>query len=84
MRYDPPDLKQENVPSLRETTQLDQKESKCPICEKSLTLATMCYVRTVPKAFDYTCLLEYVQKHNKCPITGYPLTATDIRRIYFS
>lgn len=61
-----------------------QSDSLCPICKKSITLTTMCFVKTAPKAFDYTCLLEYVQKHGKCPVTGYPLTAGDIRRIYFS
>jgi hypothetical protein len=58
--------------------------SICPICTKPIDIDTMCFIRTSTKAYDYTCLLEHVQKTGKCPSTGYPAAAVDIRRIYLN
>jgi hypothetical protein len=45
---------------------------------------SLCFIQTAPKAFDYQCLAEHIQKHQKCPETGYPLSLQDIRRVYFA
>jgi hypothetical protein len=45
---------------------------------------SLSFIATAPKAYDYQCLAEYIQKHQKCPETGYALTVQDIRRVYFA
>lgn len=63
---------------------LVRPDNKCPLCNKEIDQASLSYIQTVPKAFDYQCLAESIKKSSKCPLTGYPLTLGDIRRVYLA
>jgi hypothetical protein len=52
----------------------------CPLCRRlnrrKPTASSSGYV------FCFTCILDYVQRHRKCPITGSPCKETDLIRLY--
>jgi len=63
-------------------TTLPKSKKCCPICRKArknpAVLTVSGYV------FCYTCLLQFVRVHHKCPITQIYAREEDVRRLYFT
>ncbi|XP_042217256.1 peroxisome assembly protein 12-like [Homarus americanus] len=56
------------------------KTEDCPICFKTRKQDTVLSVSGY--VFCYSCILPYVRRENKCPVTGYPASTTQVIRIY--
>jgi len=54
----------------------------CPLCSKPRKIDVA--LQTSGYLFCYKCIKEYLQEHNKCPITSIPSKVTDLIRIYKS
>ncbi|KAK3870722.1 hypothetical protein Pcinc_024073 [Petrolisthes cinctipes] len=52
----------------------------CPICFKIRKYDTVLSVSGY--VFCYGCILPYVRREGKCPVTGYPASTTQLIRIY--
>ncbi|XP_043909717.1 peroxisome assembly protein 12 [Protopterus annectens] len=63
-----------------ETMALPKLKTVCPLCHRTRTndaaLATSGYV------FCYRCAFNYVKRHQRCPITGYPTELQHIVKLY--
>ncbi|KAK7067011.1 ubiquitin-protein ligase peroxin 12 [Halocaridina rubra] len=56
------------------------KSGDCPICCKTRKQDTVLSVSGY--VFCYSCILLYVKRERKCPVTGYPAASTQLIRIY--
>lgn len=54
----------------------------CPMCLKNRRNETV--LRSSGIVFCYECILDFVQRYQKCPVTGYPTSANQLVRIYQS
>ncbi|KAK7789322.1 hypothetical protein R5R35_009191 [Gryllus longicercus] len=52
----------------------------CPICRKSWRIETLLPVSGF--VFCFRCIMQYVQEHRACPVTGYPASTKDLVRLY--
>lgn len=56
------------------------KTEDCPICLKTRRQDTVLSVSGY--VFCYSCILLYVRREGKCPVTGYPASTAQLIRIY--
>jgi len=69
----PPPLK------VAEGLHLPEDKTLCPLCLSPRTNPAMASSGYV---FCYPCIFNYVQRHEKCPVTFLPTTQAQIRKIY--
>ena len=51
----------------------------CPICGETRRRSATC---TSGILFCFDCLKNFVEEHGFCPVTRYPSSIADIRRVY--
>lgn len=59
------------------------KKGQCPICKKK-EMQNLCVLDVSGYAFCYGCISDYVNEHNRCPITLINASMSNIRKIYIN
>ncbi|CAI5456132.1 unnamed protein product [Caenorhabditis angaria] len=65
---------------LKESEVLSLDTNKCPICMKQRVNDTALFVSGY--VFCYTCINQYVNTYQKCPVTGCPATSQHLIRLF--
>ncbi|XP_036943924.1 peroxisome assembly protein 12 [Acanthopagrus latus] len=66
--------------SKAEDTQLSSDRTKCPLCRRLRTNATV--LSTSGFVFCYRCIYMYVKANRRCPLTSYPTDLQHLIKIY--
>lgn len=75
------DLSKLPVPEAPQTDiNSDKYRNKCPLCLQRWMIPTA--VAVSGYVYCYRCIVTYLQKESKCPVTKYPATMSDLIRVY--